>query len=418
MLRQPLIETNTPLHDLIASNQTENALALLQLDEKLDINAKSLGNTPLMLALKKGNMALANALLAHPDINVTQKDDRGLTPLHWACMLRQDALIEKLLQKSADPHSVAPMWAENMEEAVDANTGEAQTLTPLNLYQRHVLSINFFTYHQFYLALFNPLKSRNAIANFYAFHNLSLIYNDKDFNYRVSPFVDSPCLQLPGDMAYTDLMFHMRDVCKNLWPQSADKLKFRDDFNVSHAQFHSDFGTGLAFFCQMRNSIPVNPVLLDRMKNITISAEPIRKKSETIPTVTELKLDPIINHSVDAKQQHNNIDSNWQTIVTLINDNAYWKSKVRFNLWALLPGTKNIVPKVIKQMQIELQNNCSQDKETLFKNLQNIARNRPLTRGFFCINTRSTATQNLIDQFKQAHDYTQLSQELLTLNRR
>lgn len=141
---------NTLLHKAIQRGQ--NALALAYIDQDMQagdgqelvniasgmpdikrLQENKVGdtiNSPLLLALKKGNVEIAKKLLQHPRIDVNAKDARGLSALHWACMLRQNDLIKLLLDKGADPNYSAISW-DIYEEHY---TGSP--ITPLDLYQQ------------------------------------------------------------------------------------------------------------------------------------------------------------------------------------------------------------------------------------------------------------------------------------------
>lgn len=57
--------------------------------------------TALMLAIKTGNIRSANQILDNPSFNtkeIHQPDNNGLLPIHWACLYRQNEIIEKLIK--------------------------------------------------------------------------------------------------------------------------------------------------------------------------------------------------------------------------------------------------------------------------------------------------------------------------------
>ncbi len=102
---------NNPLHDACFN-------LLAPPDKRYDFNSltdisnclekRSFGNTPLCLACKTKNSKLAQRLINlhqqhHVDIN--QCDNLNMSPLHWACFYRDDALIERLLSAGADPNA-------------------------------------------------------------------------------------------------------------------------------------------------------------------------------------------------------------------------------------------------------------------------------------------------------------------------
>ncbi len=98
---------NTFLLQAIATNATQMAIELIDLDRgksSIDISDKDPagGNTPLILALKKGNFDVVKKLLTIPGITVDHRDGHGLSALHWAAILRAPScIIEKLIEQGA-----------------------------------------------------------------------------------------------------------------------------------------------------------------------------------------------------------------------------------------------------------------------------------------------------------------------------
>lgn len=101
---------NTPLLLAIALNKTELARKLMELDK----SGKSLAvpdtstnskNSPLLLALKTGNITVAKELIKRlsPE-DLRCKDHFGFTPMLWAAMLRLDDIVAMLVLKDVDPH--------------------------------------------------------------------------------------------------------------------------------------------------------------------------------------------------------------------------------------------------------------------------------------------------------------------------
>jgi len=66
---------------------------------------KSFENTPLCLACKTGHTELGLLLIdAHIEhgVSLNEPDELGMTPLHWACFFRDDALIRQLTESGAN----------------------------------------------------------------------------------------------------------------------------------------------------------------------------------------------------------------------------------------------------------------------------------------------------------------------------
>jgi ankyrin repeat protein len=137
---------NTALHEAILNNNVRLATDYVELDKngftadgRSIINVRSGGNTALLLALKRGDMDTALAILAHPDVDISLCDNNNLSALHWACMLRQDDVIRALIDKGADPLAA---WV--LEGGI-----EPQRKTPQSLYEHQVDVEKFRQYYAF-----------------------------------------------------------------------------------------------------------------------------------------------------------------------------------------------------------------------------------------------------------------------------
>lgn len=64
-----------------------------------------MGEVPLIEAVKAGNLAMVEALLAS-GADIHQQDEQGWTPLNWAAGKGDVALVESLLQHGADVFTV------------------------------------------------------------------------------------------------------------------------------------------------------------------------------------------------------------------------------------------------------------------------------------------------------------------------
>lgn len=264
-------DMNSLLHDLILVNDVVNACKIIQDDMAARdgctiVNAVSCGNTPLMLSLKKGAAAIAMALLQHPQTDIHKKDDRGFSPLHWACMLRLDSVIILLLDRGADPNLKTLRWV-NQYPGAD----EFDPLTPLALYRKPVESLFF---AQFYTISCQALRLSHRPGEFMDKYPqyYEMFFRDRTPHIGtifLMPYVDRPDLYIPGEIAYTDLIFHMKDVCKNLgWCMHNSEFVDFDNRKILRTcdMYRINFGEGMYAFCHFRNKVPVNEMLLARMQ--------------------------------------------------------------------------------------------------------------------------------------------------------
>jgi hypothetical protein len=264
-------EQNTLLHDLILENNVARAKAVIDEDQHAAdgltiINQKALGNTPLLLALKTGAIEIALAILEHNKINVSDVDSRGLTALHWACMLRQDAVIQQLLEKGADPLHQTRGWNHHF-----AVYDSISPITPAALYQANAPTEIF---SQYAMACYKAIvhDSRDAhlyeekYPNYYhCFYHLDRHSNRVLF---IPPFKDHEQLYIPGAAAYTDIIFHLREICLNLrWTFPTTEFVTHEKTHRTLTTFKHNFIEGLFAFCKFRNEIPVNQALLSKLTN-------------------------------------------------------------------------------------------------------------------------------------------------------
>lgn len=244
-LSLPQQSTNNALHEAILANETEQALRLIREDVNAAlINAQSLKNTPLLLALKRGQIAIAAALLQHAQINVHEKDVRGLTALHWACMLRLNNIIHLLLKRDADPHFETKAWV--------SGRGKMR-MTPCNLYVREV----------------NP----SCLQGF--------AQGDS------SDYIDKASLCFMGEMAYTDIIFHIDAICTNLnWLKPGIKFAaLHEPLTNGHVFYRScdvfkfNFSKAYEVFCEFRNRSVVDQALLQCMQSLALPRQSLFKAS-------------------------------------------------------------------------------------------------------------------------------------------
>jgi hypothetical protein len=280
----PLISSNTVIHMAIAENNTQAAISAIEQDkmeEKSIINKESLGNTALLLALKKGNIKVALALLERDQIDVAAADSHGLTALHWACMLRQDAVITKLLDRGANPHLLTKSWATDLDEI----------MTPIYLYQRDVRIqyLYFYYLNDLRMSQIDPIECEDYACQT-QFKNFFVPVADGKYLFATG-FKDRRNLHIFGEMAYTDIIFHMDDLCTNLnWKDEQTQFKTTAEIPGSNVRFRENYKEGIRVFCKNRNNIPVNPELLSRMeqtKNLEelplIDSAPVSSQPVLIP---------------------------------------------------------------------------------------------------------------------------------------
>ena len=277
-----LCVTNTPLHKAIIEDASIEAI--IGLINQHTINTPSLSNTPLMLALKKGRMDIAEKLLDFPkigndlgeyispgvDLNlevaVDLADEHGLTPLHWACMLRQDKIITKLAEKGAIFSEVKPWASSYLDEKI---------MDPITLYQTEIWDENFLQY----LLADHSFKGIKKYSELQATYGLKYShFNDLFFNKNseyCGGIVDREGFHIPGEMAFTDIVFHLDDLCNHLGFIDK-KIKFArlgdSSFTQSKNVFEYNVKVGISLFCNSRNAIPVNPTIieiLERLPKIT-----------------------------------------------------------------------------------------------------------------------------------------------------
>ncbi len=255
---------NTILHDAIINDDLELALHVITQDSSAFdgqsiINNRSLGNTALLLALKTGSMTIAEALLRYPAIDIHITDERGLTALHWACMLRQDRIITPLLDKGADPRQVVPAWAAS---GID----EPDEMTPLNLYQRDISAHHLGRYVELAQEAVKFMLNPRAFSSKYPAYGCCFFYADGGRLLHRSGFTDRPDLHIPGEMAYTDIVFHMAPLCRNLgWSGTETVFVSPEEVTRSSAMFAENFFLGYGDFCRYRNELKPDAELLERM---------------------------------------------------------------------------------------------------------------------------------------------------------
>lgn len=90
--------------DYAADGETDKVLGLLKERETVDILGEE-NRTPFMIAVDRGHLALAEALVER-GADVNHKDSDGLTALHYACLCENPEMIKMLIKKGADENAV------------------------------------------------------------------------------------------------------------------------------------------------------------------------------------------------------------------------------------------------------------------------------------------------------------------------
>ena len=91
--------------DYAANGETEKVLEILQKEgATVDILGEE-NRTPFMIAVDRGHVALAEALIER-GAEVNHRDSDGLTALHYACLCENPEMIRMLLKKGADESAV------------------------------------------------------------------------------------------------------------------------------------------------------------------------------------------------------------------------------------------------------------------------------------------------------------------------
>lgn len=134
----------TPLLAAIDKSQCAAAEFLLQQRPNLNLEDKN-GNTPLYLAVSRGDEALAlvNLLLdagAQVDLGPMKGDNAGVTPLHIACATGANGCLETLLRRGASATKQIPSGATPLHTA--AIGGDKKTIDLLCKAGGNVTALN------------------------------------------------------------------------------------------------------------------------------------------------------------------------------------------------------------------------------------------------------------------------------------
>lgn len=86
--------------DYAADGNTDKALESLKKEKTVDVVGEE-NRTPFMIAVDRGHVALAKALIER-GADVNHKDSDGLTALHYACLCENPEMIDMLVKNGAD----------------------------------------------------------------------------------------------------------------------------------------------------------------------------------------------------------------------------------------------------------------------------------------------------------------------------
>lgn len=103
-----LNDNGSNLYHLAGLNGTDPAI-IYSLFSHNEVNINHLnsdGETPLMLALQRGQISTISALLEHPSINVNLLNSKGESPLHSAVQKGSEEIVKLLLKKNPNINQV------------------------------------------------------------------------------------------------------------------------------------------------------------------------------------------------------------------------------------------------------------------------------------------------------------------------
>lgn len=269
MFRQPQEhpdKTNTALHQALVHHDQQLALQLAAADTN-DINAKSLGNSALMLALKKGNFEVAKVILQRKDVRVVPYfghavDNHGLSPLHLALAFRENEIVRLILQKYAEYIVQLEFRKEDLPDFLKPDSQHADALHfelklqsklwpgVLKTQERAFLARSLY---DMYTQDFDEAALRKMIT-------------DKKYDQGV---VEKPSLVLLSAPELTDaLLFHSRSICLNnaLLPAEAFKQEGTPIYANSQLRYADDLMTGLHAIVDYRNKKPLDPELVAMLR--------------------------------------------------------------------------------------------------------------------------------------------------------
>lgn len=219
--------TNNELHNTILARDEVMCSELISTMSPRQLNQRSLGNTPIMLALKTGLVNIAECLINDEQVLIDISDKRGFSLLHYACFLREDRLIESLLDRDATSYQVDEIYDWPPKSMMLRNSLVKAT-EPLRLYQDDVFIIS---------------PEPEEIIDSDNWHYLPLIL--------------------------TDLLFHMDKLCLNYGLKQADDFTAADEIPSSAIRFATYVKIGLNDLLEMRKAKMLSNELIERLSNVS-----------------------------------------------------------------------------------------------------------------------------------------------------
>lgn len=223
--------SNNALHEAILARKHETALELAVKLSTKEINHTSLGNTPLMLALKTGNLAVAAKILERDDVHFALPDSRGIAPLQLACAWRANDIILTLMEKYRN-------------ENISTDVGfDFTKLTGVHAMMQKLISRRDLS------MIYNKEYSHQSIE--------AAIIADKHHK----KIIDEQGLCILSAPELTDaLLFHSRSICLNF--HLKDESEFENKSSTQY-EFASDLMIGLKAIIENRNSLPKDERVLN-----------------------------------------------------------------------------------------------------------------------------------------------------------
>lgn len=97
-------DSSKDVWDYAANGETDKVMEILKRGKTVDIIGEE-NRTPFMIAVDRGHIALAEALI-EGGAEINHKDSDGLTALHYACLCENPEMIKMLVKKGADENAV------------------------------------------------------------------------------------------------------------------------------------------------------------------------------------------------------------------------------------------------------------------------------------------------------------------------
>jgi hypothetical protein len=237
------------------------------------LEEKNWGNTPLVLACKTGNTAIALALLQKSvgNAHLNLGDDHGMTALHWACFFRDEVLIEALIAAGADP-----------------SCKNEKNQTALELYQWEIpagMRISF------------SGSTKNI-----GMCNLPKIPIIAEGRNRFLPAVGGD-IEMATD-CIIDILFHMDKIALHQLKISPSRLIVeRQAAGYKSHQPNSGFEIFIYYhfddFVRFRNAKSCSPLLVEQLTN-QIALQPENELAQLVAELRERAADLMVNETISV----------------------------------------------------------------------------------------------------------------------